>query len=89
MPALVESGDAADGEEITNKTPKIQGGLKEGRSGATANQLIHEMCLIHADFKHFHDPKTKDFRIRRKVSSIMWAKVLSIMRANAAPVTRG
>jgi hypothetical protein len=71
VPALVESGEAADGEEITNKTPKIQGGLKEGRSGAAANQLIHEMCLIHADFKHFQRSKTKDFRVCRKDSSIM------------------
>ena len=56
---------------------------------ASANQLIHEMCLIHTDFKHFHAPKTKDFQARGKVSSIMWAKVLSIMRANAGPVTPG
>jgi hypothetical protein len=45
------------------------------------------MCGIHADFKHFHAPKAKDFRMCRKVSSIMLAKVLSIMPANAGPVT--
>jgi hypothetical protein len=45
------------------------------------------MCRIYAYFKHFYAPKAKDFRSRRKVSSIMRAKVLSIMPANAAPVT--
>jgi hypothetical protein len=45
------------------------------------------MCLIHGDFKHFHGARTKDFRDRRKVSSIISAKVLSSMRADAAPVT--
>jgi hypothetical protein len=45
------------------------------------------MCLIHGDFKQFRGPKAKDFRIARKVPSIMSAKVLSIMRSNAAQVT--
>jgi hypothetical protein len=47
------------------------------------------MCLIHRDFKHFGAGKAKQFRRLRKVSSIMCAKVLSIMRANAGPVTAG
>jgi hypothetical protein len=68
---FVESGDAADGEEITNKTSRIQGGLKRVAGGSAENQLIHEMCLIHADFKHFRRPKTKDFPGCRKDSSIM------------------
>jgi len=29
------------------------------------------MCLIHREFKHFLRRKAKDFRVRRKVSSIM------------------
>jgi hypothetical protein len=45
------------------------------------------MCLIHADFKHFHAPETKEFPHSRKVSSIMSAKVLSIMRAGDARLT--
>jgi hypothetical protein len=45
------------------------------------------MCLIHSDFKQFGGANTKDFRARRKVPSIMSAKVLSIMRADAGPVT--
>jgi len=45
------------------------------------------MCPIDADFKHFHGVEAKDFRLRRKVSSIMRAKVLSIMLENAGPVT--
>jgi hypothetical protein len=45
------------------------------------------MCLIHRDFKHFRSIKAKDFHGRRKVPSIMWAKVLSIMRGDADPVT--
>jgi hypothetical protein len=45
------------------------------------------MCPISADFKHFHAGRGQQFRSPRKVSSIMWAKVLSIMPANAAAVT--
>jgi hypothetical protein len=45
------------------------------------------MCLIHASFKHFQAPKAKEFPQRRKLSSIMWAKVLSIMPVNAGQVT--
>jgi hypothetical protein len=69
-----------DGEEITNKIPGIQ-------EVANAPLLTDQMCLIHRDFKHFHGTGTKDFRVRRKVPSIMSAKVLSIMRANAGLVT--
>jgi hypothetical protein len=46
------------------------------------------MCLIHGDFKHFATPNTKHFRHRRKVSSIMRAKVLSIMLAGDVGLTR-
>jgi hypothetical protein len=46
------------------------------------------MCLIHKDFKHFPASKAKHFRFACKVSSIMSAKLLSIMRADAAQVTR-
>jgi hypothetical protein len=56
-------------------------------AGLDANQLIHEMCLIHRDFNHFMPRKAKDYRQRRKVSSIMWAKVLSIMRASDLRLT--
>jgi hypothetical protein len=45
------------------------------------------MCLIHADFKHFRGLEAKEFQQRRKDSSIMRAKVLSIMRANAGQGT--
>jgi len=45
------------------------------------------MCPIHAYFKHFHPQKAKDFHPGGKVSSIMWAKVLSIMLTNAGRVT--
>jgi hypothetical protein len=45
------------------------------------------MCLIHGDFKHFATPNTKQFRHWRNDSSIMSAKVLSIMRAEARQVT--
>jgi hypothetical protein len=47
------------------------------------------MCLIHRDFKHFAASKANHFRQRGKDSSIMRAKLLSIMRAEAAPVTSG
>jgi hypothetical protein len=45
------------------------------------------MCLIHADFKHFCAAETKEFQQRRNDSSIMRAKVLSIMRADAGQGT--
>jgi len=45
------------------------------------------MCLIHLKFKHFHTGKAEEFRYPCKVSSIMSAKVLSIMLIEARPVT--
>jgi hypothetical protein len=47
------------------------------------------MCPIHGDFKHFMQAKAKEFRRSRKDSSIMRAKVLSIMPAIARQVTSG
>jgi hypothetical protein len=46
-----------------------------------------QMCLIHRIFKHFATPNAKQFRHLRKVSSIMCAKVLSIMLPDAGRVT--
>jgi hypothetical protein len=45
------------------------------------------MCPIYGDFKHFVRAKAKEFRLWRKVSSIMRTKVLSIMPAIAWQVT--
>jgi hypothetical protein len=45
------------------------------------------MCLIHLNFKHFHATETQEFRRHCKVSSIIRAKVLSIMRSEGEPVT--
>jgi len=45
------------------------------------------MCPIDARFKHLQASKAKEFHQRRKLSSIMWTKVLSIMPANAGLVT--
>jgi hypothetical protein len=45
------------------------------------------MCLIHSDFKRLLHRKAKDFRLSRKVSSIMSAKDLSIMTAGDAGLT--
>ena len=45
------------------------------------------MCLIHLNFKRFHSGNTEEFRQHGKVSSIMSAKVLSIMTIEATPVT--
>jgi hypothetical protein len=47
------------------------------------------MCLIHRDFKHFAGAKANHFRHLRKDSSIMRAKLLSIMRAKRRRVTMG
>ena len=61
MAAFDERGDAADGEEITNKILRIGEGLKKHREEAEANLLNHEMCPIYADFKHFMHPNPKNF----------------------------
>jgi hypothetical protein len=45
------------------------------------------MCPNGADFKHFQPAKGSDSRGLRNVSSIMRAKVLSIMRAGDAGLT--
>jgi hypothetical protein len=62
-------------------------GLERSRSGRGANELNHEMCPIHRDFKHFCASKAEDFRHPGKVPSIMQANVLSIMRADHAGLT--
>ena len=74
-----ESVEAVDGEEITNEIPGILGSV-------VANLQDYQMCLIHGDFKHLAWAKAINFRQRRKDSSIILAKVLSIMRANAQAV---
>jgi hypothetical protein len=51
-----------------------------------ANRQTLQMCLIHRDFKHFAPAKAIDFHNPRKDSSIMRAKVLSIMRKDARRV---
>ena len=71
-----------DGEEFTNKIPDIE-------ASWDANRPIHQMCLIHGDFKHFAASKANHFPHCRKVSSIMRAKVLSIMLPDAGEVTMG
>jgi len=45
------------------------------------------MCLIHSDFKRLLRRKTNDFQLPCKVSSIMSAKVLSIMPPGDAGLT--
>jgi hypothetical protein len=45
--------------------------LKADRNDPRLNELLPQMCPIHRDFKHFNALEAKDFRQRRKVSSIM------------------
>jgi hypothetical protein len=45
------------------------------------------MCPDGADFKHFQPVKSSDSRLRRNVSSIMRAKVLSIMSRSDGGLT--
>jgi hypothetical protein len=91
--AFDEGGDAVDGEEITNKIPKMAEGLKRFRriegfegpkasriEGFDANQLRYEMCPIDADFKHFRSVEAKEFRQYRKDLSIMRASDLRLTR---------
>jgi hypothetical protein len=85
--AFDESGEAVDGEEITNKIPRIADEGKQHGIGRGYKSTNYEMCPIHADFKHFRGDKAKEFRHRSNISSIMCAKVLSIMRAGDARLT--
>ena len=87
MASSAESEDAVDGEEITNKSRKFNEGRRTFECETKANHELHEMCLIHLEFKHFHAGKAEEFRQSCKVSSIMWAKVLSIMLIEGRPVT--
>ena len=52
-----------------------------------SNQQTLQMCLIHSDFKRLLRRKANDFQLLRKVSSIMLAKVLSIMTAGDGGLT--
>jgi len=45
------------------------------------------MCPNGADFKRFQPAKSSDSRLSRNVSSIMRAKVLSIMRGGEVGLT--
>jgi hypothetical protein len=45
------------------------------------------MCPNGADFKHYQPAKSSDSRGLRNISSIMRAKVLSIMQADHAGLT--
>jgi hypothetical protein len=45
------------------------------------------MCPIGADFKHFQAAESSDSHLARNVSSIMRAKVLSIMRGGEVGLT--
>jgi hypothetical protein len=45
------------------------------------------MCPDRADFKHFQLTKSSDSQLARNVSSIMRAKVLSIMRGGEVGLT--
>jgi hypothetical protein len=74
--------EGLDGEEFTNKIPDIE-------ASWDANQPTHQMCLIHGDFKHFAASKANHFRYQCNDSSIMRAKLLSIMRARTRQVTMG
>jgi hypothetical protein len=79
---LAESSDTADGEGFTNKIPDIE-------AGRNATRETKQMCLIHGDFKHFAPGKANQFHGLCKLSSIMSAKVLSIMRAVPGRVASG
>jgi hypothetical protein len=57
------------------------------RRDGEAKRQTHQMCLIHGEFKHFATPITNHFQLCRKVSSIMSAKLLSIMPPDARRVT--
>jgi hypothetical protein len=69
------------------KSRKVEGRWEASRSEFDAVKPTNQMCLIHRDIKHFRPPKAKDFPTRGKVSSIMCAKVLSIMRAGDVGLT--
>src|SRR6202042_3615259 len=69
------------------KSRRFTVGRRAFERGSKANRRPHEMGLIYLDFKHFHAANTEEFRQSCKVSSIISAKVLSIMPIEARPVT--
>jgi len=69
------------------KSLEIEGYSKGVEESPEANQQTLQMCPIHSDFKHLLHRKANDFRLSRKVSSIMSAKVLSIMWAGDCGLT--
>jgi hypothetical protein len=69
------------------KSLGIEGHSRGVEERPDANQQALQMCLIHSNFKHLLQRKANDFRFVRKVSSIMSAKVLSIMTAGDAGLT--
>jgi hypothetical protein len=54
MPLAAASGEATDGEEITNEIPAI-------RDYARDAAPLPQMCPIHRDFKHFARAKAINF----------------------------
>jgi hypothetical protein len=72
--ALGESVELADGEEFTNE-------ILLGRAGGFGAILgaEHQMCPNGADFKHYQPAEGSDSQHSCNVSSIICAKVLSIM----------
>jgi len=83
LAAFDEGDDATDGEEITNKFPRIEQAQREDRSGSAAFSDVPDLRGLQA----FPIVKAKEFPVSRNDSSIMRAKVLSIMRANPRQVT--
>jgi hypothetical protein len=69
------------------KSLGIEGHLEGVGRALKANQQTLQMCLIHSDFKRLLHRKANDFQLPRKVSSIMSAKVLSIMPAGDGGLT--
>jgi hypothetical protein len=65
----------------------LRGIQRASRRALKSNQQTLQMCLIHSDFKHLLQRKANDFQLTRKVSSIMSAKVLSIMTAGDGGLT--
>ena len=63
------------------KFPQFEGAVR-------VHPLMHQMCRIYRDFKHFAGAKTIHFAVAIKLSSIMRAKLLSIMRAEAPALRR-
>jgi hypothetical protein len=80
---FVETDDDAFGEEFTNKIPTLRDDFNRSEAAMAAVRDV----LISQGLQAFAAPKRKEFQGSRNGSSIMPAKLLSIMKGSRIRLT--